>query len=107
MLRCVVVVQLLCLPAFARAANTGKFEIQVVDAATGEVIPCRMHLKSPNGKPRKVPRQPFWKDHFAFPGTLELELPRGTYTFELERGPEYSMLSGHFTIERDSDDSRT
>jgi hypothetical protein len=89
------------------APGKGKFELTVIDADSGEVLPCRMHLKAPSGQPRRVGRNPFWHDHFVFSGELKLELPPGTYTFELERGPEYARRSGHFVIDRFSDDRRT
>jgi hypothetical protein len=97
---------LLALPVPA-LAGSGKFALTIVDGETGEQVPCRVHLKSPNGKPRKVGKLPFWHDHIVCPGKLDLELPRGTYTFEIERGPEYAYYSGHFTIENFADDART
>src|SRR4029079_8316818 len=36
-----------------------------------------------------------------------LELPLGTYTFELEAGPEYKFQSGYFTLERNANDTKT
>lgn len=85
----------------------GRLELTVVDRDTGEVIPCRMHLtRVSSGKPHRVPRVPFWHDHFVFPGQMVLELPRGKYTFEVERGPEYVINTGYFTIEDFADDSK-
>ncbi len=92
-------------PPAALAAG-GRLEITVVDRDTGKLIPCRMHLKTANGKPRRVRRLPFWHDHFVFPGRVVLNLPRGAYSFEIERGPEYLIRTGHFTIAAGADDSQ-
>jgi len=91
-------------PPTARAG--GQLEVTVVDRDTGEPIACRVHLKNAAGRPRKPPRVPFWHDHFVFPGKILLKLPVGNYTFELERGPEYLVRSGHFRIENFADDAR-
>src|SRR5687768_1957122 len=98
---------LLALLASPQSASAGKFELSVVDAETGQPIACRMHLFNANGRPRKIKKYPYFHDHFVFPGTVKFDLPRGTYTFELERGPEYEMHSGHFVIEPFADDLRT
>ncbi len=36
-----------------------------------------------------------------------MELPLGSYQFEIERGPEYVLRTGHFTLEKFSDDTKT
>ena len=103
----------LCAPAIlavgqgrvGRAAS-GQLELVVLDRQTGKPIPCRLHLKSPKGRPRKAPKMPFWHDHFVFPGQITLRLPLGNYEFELERGPEYVTRSGFFTINPHADDSK-
>jgi len=94
-----------CVPQTARAGG-GQVEITVVDSDTGRPIACRMHLKSSTGRPRKPARMPFWHDHFVFPGKVLLKLPMGNYTFELERGPEYVVRSGHFRIDNFADDAK-
>jgi hypothetical protein len=90
----------------AQAAR-GQLHLTVTDADTGEVLPCRMHLKNAAGRPQKVPKTPFWRDHFVFPGEITLKLSKGAYTFEIERGPEYTNVRGHFIIEDFADDSKT
>ncbi len=77
-----------------------------MDQQTGKPVACRMHLKSAAGKPRIPKKTPSWDDHFLVPGKVALALPLGNYTFEMERGPEYSVMSGHFTINRFADDSK-
>jgi len=88
-------------------AASGVFRLTVVDADSGEPIACRMHLRTAAGQVRKVPKTVFWHDHFVVPGQIELNLPLGTYLFEIERGPEYLDQNGHFIIQRFADDSRT
>src|SRR5687768_15007481 len=87
-------------------AAGGKLVLSVTDAETGEPIACRLHLKNQAGRPVKALRQPFFHDHFVFDGQIKLELPRGNYTFELERGPEYLVRTGHFTINDFADDAK-
>ena len=97
----------------AHAARAGEFTIKAVDAETRQPVACRMHLKNMAGRPvnparfLKGVRLPFWRDHFVFAGEVTLALPPGTYSFELERGPEFRDWSGHFTLQRDSKDERT
>lgn len=88
-------------------ANTGELEIRIVDSADMQLIPARMHLKDHNGKPVKIPKTIAWNDHFVVPGVMVLELRPGKYTFELERGPEYKLRSGHFELKRADTDSKT
>jgi len=64
----------------------------------GEPVPCRIHLAGAAGKPFKPPGLPFWKDHFVCPGTARIDLPVGSYTYEVERGPEYGSESGRFEV---------
>jgi hypothetical protein len=94
-------------PTVALAASTGNVEIRVVDSKTGDLIPCRMHLKDQNGKPVKVPKTIAWNDHFLVPGKVVLSLKPGAYTFEMERGPEYKLRTGNFLIERNATDNKT
>ncbi len=49
---------------------------------------------------------PFWHDHFVIPGSVTLRLPLGNYTFDIERGPEYTARSGYFTINNFADDTK-
>lgn len=86
-------------------AAAGKLEITVVDAETNEPIACRMHLKNAKGKPQRGGKAPFYHDHFVIDGKITLNLPKGEYSFVLERGPEYSRTSGHFSMDATAEDS--
>src|SRR5262245_9071434 len=77
------------------AADKDGLLVQVIDKETRQALAARMHLKDAKGKPVKVPKLPFWKDHFVFDGSVLLDLPPGTYTFELETGPEYRVQTGN------------
>jgi hypothetical protein len=81
--------------------------LKIVDRDTGKPIACRMHLKNARGVVVKVPKVPSWKDHFVFDGEIMLRLPKGNYTFVIERGAEYLERTGHFTIEDFADDEKT
>ncbi len=63
-----------------------------------EPVPGRVHLRDGAGKPQRVPGLPFWFDHFVCPGKVDLDLPEGSYTFVVERGPEYSSSKGNFVV---------
>ncbi|NLF67666.1 MAG: hypothetical protein GX575_01285 [Candidatus Anammoximicrobium sp.] len=90
----------------AAAQSGGEFEIRVTDEDTGQLIPVRMHLRDSRGKPVRPPKLSFWHDHFILPGKAVLALRPGTYTFEMERGPEYRIRTGNFEIRRGDADSR-
>jgi hypothetical protein len=87
-------------------ASTGQLELTVVDKDTGKPIPCRMHLMTAKGQPRRVEKVPYWNDHFAMPGKMMLRLPLGNYTFVLERGLEYLDQNGNFTLNVFADDAK-
>jgi hypothetical protein len=89
-------------PGFAKGVS-GKVSITVVDRDTGKQLPCRIHVKDSAGKPRRAPDLPFWHDHFVCPGAVQMKLPAGKYTLEIERGPEYPLHSGSFTIAEGTD----
>jgi hypothetical protein len=93
--------------ASAHAAGNEQLLLKIVDRDTGKPLACRMHLKTAAGKPVKVPGVPYWKDHFVFDGEITLKLPRGGYTFEIERGNEYLLRTGHFRIEPFANDQKT
>lgn len=87
---------LLLAATFAAAA---KVDITVVDKKTGKPVPCRIHLQDAAGKAQRAGDLPFFKDHFCCPGRVSLELPAGKYSYEVERGPEYSQTAGAITLE--------
>lgn len=95
----------LCVPA--AGAEKGRLEVRIVDKATAQPMAARMHLKDPRGTAVRPPKVPYWKDHFALDGTIVFELPLGTYTFDLEAGPEYRAQTGYFTLERSANDTKT
>jgi len=97
---------LLAFPIAAHSAG-GELEIRAVDADTKQLIPVRMHLKNSRGRAIVPKNEVGYKDHFAFNGKTILELPIGMYTFEMERGPEYRIRQGYFTIERGATDNKT
>jgi len=88
-----------------QAVVGGVVEIRVTDQDSGEPVAVRMHLKNQRGLPVKPAGHPFWKDHFVFDGKVELKLPPGKYTFEMERGTEYRVRSGNFTIQTNASDN--
>ena len=96
---------LLALPLVVRA-ETSKITLVIVDKATGKPMPGRVHLKNAGGKPHRPENLPFWRDHFVCDGEARLDLPAGRYTYEVERGPEFSAARGSIEA-RTSDAGRT
>lgn len=92
---CLIAVSLLV--GIARA-DTGKIEIYVVGKQPDRPMPCRIHLKDATGKAQRPEGLPFFFDHFVCDGSASLTLAPGTYTYEVERGPEYAPVSGKVTI---------
>jgi hypothetical protein len=82
----------------AFAAQSATVRIQITDPI-GQPMPARIHLKDLEGRVTRVPQTyPSWRDHFVCDGRAELELPAGTYTYEIERGPEFTAASGSFIV---------
>src|SRR5262245_56543880 len=76
------------------AADQANIEFAVLDKGSRKPMPCRIHLKDAAGKAQRAGDLPFWNDHFVCPGTVQMKLAPGKYSFEIERGPEYRMASG-------------
>jgi len=85
----------------------GKLLLKVVDEKTQEPIPFRIHLRSEKQVPVKILPLPFWVDHLSSTPSLELDLTKGNYFFEIEHGPEYVDGKGYFTINDGADDEKT
>ena len=92
---------------YLKGADQGRLEIRTVDQATGQPVAARMHLRNSRGQPVRPAGTVYWKDHFVFDGSVVLNLPLGTYHFELERGPEYKLQTGYFTLEKGANDTKT
>jgi len=87
-------------------AKGGLLKLKVVDRDSGELLPFRLHLKNQFGRPVKLVKVPTWHDHAIIPGEIELKLPKGNYTFELECGPEYLFRNGYFLIQDNALDEK-
>jgi hypothetical protein len=106
--------------AVAAPHPDGEVQIDIVDKATGQPIPARMHLNygrqvapSTTAKPRpkrpmklNMPGSAEFGGHFYIDGTAKLPMKVGQFTFELEATPEYLNQSGGFEIQRHADDSK-
>src|SRR4051812_4016878 len=96
----------------------GELTIEVVDSATGQPIPARIHLSAGRQTPAapatktypkrsvklSLPGSAEFGGHFYVDGKVKLPLKVGQYTFELEATPEYLNETGQFEIERHADD---
>ncbi|MFQ5733087.1 MAG: CehA/McbA family metallohydrolase, partial [Planctomycetaceae bacterium] len=81
----------------ADAAKTVELTFRIT-GENGKPLPCRIHLTNAAGKPLRAPRLPFFRDHFVCPGTATLNLAPGSYTYEIERGPEYARKTGRLKV---------
>jgi hypothetical protein len=81
--------------------------LTIVDSETRKPIPARVHLKNFASQAVRVDQLPYWRDHFVCTGEARLELPPGTYSYEVERGPEYLLASGSFKVAPRSDNRLT
>jgi hypothetical protein len=79
-------------------AHDAQLQLSVVDAGTDQPVPCRIHLKDAAGNPVQPKGLPFWHDHFVCPGMADLELAPGQYTYEIDRGPEYLLVTGKVAV---------
>ncbi|MGA2865648.1 MAG: CehA/McbA family metallohydrolase [Verrucomicrobiota bacterium] len=83
-------------------AHGAQLRLTILDSDTAKPVPCRIHLKDAAGKPVRPEGLPFWHDHFVCAGVAELALARGTYTWELDRGPEYLVTTGQLMVAENS-----
>ncbi|XZE53537.1 CehA/McbA family metallohydrolase [Planctomycetaceae bacterium SH139] len=62
-------------------------------------LPCRIHLTDAEGQSVAVEDYPYWTDHFVCDGRASVPLTAGTYTWVIERGPEFARASGKVEVE--------
>ena len=79
-------------------SNSGKASLTILDEATDETVPCRVHLVDGEGKPQLSDHLPSFRDHFCCDGKASLTLPAGSYNYVIERGCEYERCKGSFAI---------
>ena len=61
-------------------------------------LPCRIHLRDGANKPVKPDSTLSWNDHFVIDGDARVDVPAGEYMWTIERGPEYSPISGKVNV---------
>jgi hypothetical protein len=81
----------------ADPTNVPEVTLEVVDAS-GQPVAARVHLRDRDGNVWNPTSWPAFHDHFVFPGSTALSLRAGRYTYEIERGPEYTRASGSFEV---------
>ena len=97
----VIGIEIICFWPFSllhAESESCRVEISVNEAATGQPVPCRIHLKNEAGKAVLPDGLPHWRDHFVCPGKVQLNLTAGSYSYEVERGPEYVKVVGSFLV---------
>jgi hypothetical protein len=73
---------------FAEAMNNSAvLSLRVCDAATGEIVPCSVALRTSTGE--LLTREPGYDDGFRCPGEFRSSLPPGKTTVVVTRGFDY------------------
>ena len=87
------------------AGTAGEARITVIDDSVNQLTPARIHLLSHRilGNAQKPQRRfempsPSWHDHFVCDGRAVLDLPAGTHSCIVERGPEFTAATNMFEI---------
>lgn len=75
-----------------------QLQITILDAGTGQPMPSRIHLKDIEGKPVQPKGLPFWHDHFVCPGRATVDVTAGEYGYEIDRGPEWLLVTGKIVV---------
>jgi hypothetical protein len=75
-----------------------QLQFTVLDEETDQPVPCRIHLKDAAGKPVQAKGLPFWHDHFVCSGRATVDATRSEYSYEIDRGPEYLMVTGKVAV---------
>src|SRR5262245_53320709 len=78
--------------------TAGEARITVIDDGANQPTPPRIHLFNSEGKPQRPPGFPAWHDHFVCNGKAVLDLPDGSYTCTVERGPEFTAATNRIEI---------
>jgi hypothetical protein len=81
----------------AFVADAASVRLTVLDPAGAGPVPARVHLQDSAGEPQRHPTLPFWRDHFVCTARVDIPLPEGNYTFQIERGPEFTAAAGAFS----------
>ncbi len=92
---------LACLSLLCAVTLTHGVDLTITTAQrdSGDVIPARIHLAGPDGRPvRAAGNLPFWNDHISSPGKAVFNVSPGRYTLTVERGPEWSSESSAVEI---------
>jgi len=85
------------------AQRSARLELQILDSATLLPIPCRVHLMNGAGEAQKPAGLPFFRDHFVCEGSVDLSIAPGSYSYEIERGPEYEVARDEVTLATDQE----
>jgi hypothetical protein len=80
------------------AAHGARVQFTALDSDSDKPLPFRVHAQDAAGKPVRPNGLPFWHDHFVCAGSAELDLAPGTYAYEIDRGPEYSLTTGTVAV---------
>src|SRR5262245_6595889 len=83
------------------SAADGELILKVVEkdpAGAPRPVPCRIHLRGPDGKPVRAPGLPFFHDHLSCAGEVRLAAAAGSHEYVVERGPEYRRAAGRIEV---------
>ena len=74
-----------------------EIEFRSIDAELN-VVPCRVRIRDSENKPHRPDGHPFWRGQFTCRGEMKLNLPPGTYSYTVERGPEFERVRGTLEV---------
>ncbi len=100
-------VLLAILPSGRPGYAGGSFTLTAVDETTGDPAPTRTVFTRSDGRPQIVRRTIPSGVGFVLDGEQLVALPNGAFQFQVIRGPEYRVITGNFTIDRDASDAHS
>lgn len=86
------------------AAADGTLKVKVTDR-TGQPIAARLHLRDSAGQAVRSLGMTDRLDHLAVDGETTLTIPADTYSYALERSPEWRSVEGAVTVVEGKDTS--
>ncbi|GAB5403720.1 MAG: hypothetical protein Aurels2KO_19510 [Aureliella sp.] len=97
--KCLVVWASFFAPTSA-VAQSGRYEADIRDEASGKPVEAIMQIIAPNGSPARAVGATYRAGWNLVDGTMKFRGRPGEYRFRILHGPEYSAASGGFTLDK-------
>ena len=105
LLAILLVIAVAMAPRIARAG--GSFTLTAVDEKTEQPVPTRLVFGRADGRKQIIRRTVPAGIGFVLDREQLLAVPAGAYTFQMIRGPEYRIITGNFSLDRDASDTHS